>query len=484
MSNPNYTPMDDARVQRETDEYYRQRQEATRQEARQAEIARLAREQMRQAQQEGAARQQLRFAAAQTPTPGFNYAPQPTRRLASPSHTQPRTPEKRIRQSERQPSSHRRFGKKAVISSLLVGGLVAGGGAAYLNRDALGGFINGLTAEAQIQDHSVKVGDINSNLDSAAFAPDVCMTPDAVLMVANFKEVSYPLVPLITTSQQATAGPSAKIFDGTTPQGLSGDYKTAFENDAKASVDGYSAATIENLPVAIMACEDGDGAISQTKDAATVDMTKFKIVFGDPSQVFSDTSLVNALYTKAGGTEDIKLDASKGEYLKYADPAYWLMQSSDKVQVDSATAVSQAMFTPTQMQAILATVEASTYTQLIDPTYTGEGISYPDATNDLRQAVKNAIAKRLKLDASKINFLGSNFKYSLELPKDPATKQAVTDIDPKTGKSSLVGLDPTQKAHIGAIDIVNGTLTPPKVSPSPPASPTPTTSTPPATAKP
>lgn len=228
------SPIDD-HVQRIIDERARNR-------ARDAEIERLAREALAQEQRakaqahnEAVLRQQQRQQQRPVPRsaaqPSYHTTKQPSSKAEPGSASISQNLERSTWLTQLFATRRRKVA--AVVISLAVVG-----GGSYLLRDKVNTFLGDMSAQTQVEDHSVTYGEVNTNLDSASFAPETCMDADAALMVANFKDIEYPLVPVITTTDQKTAGPSAKIFSKNAPTGLSGDYKSAYERIWSQALEG------------------------------------------------------------------------------------------------------------------------------------------------------------------------------------------------------------------------------------------------------
>jgi hypothetical protein len=350
----------------------------------------------------------------------------------------------------------RKLSRNAIIASG-VGALVIGG--AYVsNTGNVQEFVSNALPGAN-QANSLEITPLET-LGEKSLAPNQCKDPNAVLMVATING-SFPLVPMLATTESPTPTKAGPYLTENSKSSLPREQQQKFEKFITET--GYPEATLNNLPLALTICEPtGANAITEQDGALTINRSVLEVSFEDPNGLFQTN--INAVLQAEGAT-DIDIDPKKGEFMSLPNPAnnMFLSQSTDEVYNKSVTDMIASMQTPQQLQVILASMEAGAIQQLDNVVDGHENIDYPDNASTLQQAIDKALVKRLVGETKVSPIFTGNYNVQMDVPKDPTTKQPITNNDPTTGASPLKNIDPTQQFKISNIDIEYGTITPPDI---------------------
>ena len=371
------------------------------------------------------------------------------------------------KQKMRQPFKVNRVLVRTVLAITGVG-VIAGGGYAANIGDVQGAIAS--MGQSSNQPESLEITPLET-LGEKSLAPDQCKDPNAVLMVATVNG-SLPLVPMLASTENPTPTKVGPYLNENNKRGLPKDQQEKF--DKFITEGGYPEATLNNIPLALAICEPtGANAITEQDGALTINRSALEVSFEDPNGLF-ETNINAVLQVK--GADDINTNPDKGEFMSLPNPAnnMFLSPSADEVYNKSITDMMASMQTPQQLQVILASMEVGAIQQLDNVVDGHENIKYPENAKSLQQAIDKALVKRLVGDTKISPVFTGNYGVQMDVPKDPNTKQPITNNDPTTGASPLKGIDPTQKFNITSIDIQYGAITPPKVEEEPEPEPTPT----------
>lgn len=405
-----------------------------------------------------APRQAPRQAPSQSPYPrGGEY------RRVRPDFTSPHP------SAERVVLPHKRLSgrKKLAIVAMVTAGVLGVSGVSYVAD--FGGVRTTLSAEGGAAADDLTITPPEA-LGEKSLAPDQCTDPDAVLM-AVMVDGYLPLVPELATATSATPVEVKPYMTEANKNKLPDSKQDKFEKFI--TEDGYLHATLNNIPLTLTACEPTDKQLiipPPTKDGLpTIDRSALQLSFEDPAGEFHTS--INAASQVKGA--DVPTDPKAGEYMTLPNPAdnMFLGQDKDETFNKGLTELTTNMKSAAQMQVILATMEIQAIQQIDNVVDGQKNIEYPDGAKTLQQAIDAALIQRL---GGKYNLIG-NYGITVDVPKDPKTKQPITSNDPATGASPLKNLDPTQKFHITSAKVINGSIKVPTPKPTPTEStPTPT----------
>jgi len=320
------------------------------------------------------------------------------------------------------------------------------------------------------QQNSLEITPLET-LGEKSLSPDQCKDPNAVLMVATVSG-SLPLVPLLASTENPTPTKVSPYLNEKNKNSLPRDQQQKFSNFITESQ--YPEATLNNIPLALAICEPtGANAITEQDGALTINRSALEVSFEDPNGLFQ-TNINAVLQVEGVDKEDVDVNPNKGEFMTLPNPAnnMFLSPSADEVYNKSITDMMASMQTPQQLQVILASMEVGAIQQLDNVVDGHDNIQYPENATTLQQAIDKALVKRLVGDAKVSPIFTGNYGVQMDVPKDPNTKQPITNNDPTSGASPLKGIDPTQKFNISSIDIQYGAITPPEVQEEPEPTPT------------
>jgi hypothetical protein len=367
----------------------------------------------------------------------------------------------------RKPMSKRTRKALVATTSMLTVGVLAGG--AYYSSDGLQQIIDNWTHNSTDANTAIQPVE---KLATTSLTQGQCELPDAVLMVATV-DAYMPLVPLVATSANSIPVKVPPYMTESNMRALPNDKQALFESHI--TKDKYQHATLNEIPLMLTVCQPtGVAAITEEDGIITlIDRSSLQVSFEDPDGMF-DTG-INAVkqVTKA---DNLNLDPAEGQYMTQPEQIF-LGTSPDAATDDSITKLKKAMKTELQSQIILGLMEEKVVAYINNAVNPPKNVTYTDSNaKSFTDALDAALIQRLVGSSGKSPKFTGSYDVTMNVPSKPANKLlSITDPDPKTGESPLIGLDPNQDIVVSKIIIQNGSMSPPK-PPTPSPSPTPTES--------
>lgn len=349
-------------------------------------------------------------------------------------------------------SERRKKRVKKTLTGVAVSGLVVilTGGAYTTNLAGFQDMAQNLLGNSSVDQTSVSNGITMSEPfvgGKSSLSMDQCKEPEAAYLVATVT-ADMPLVPILPVTDPETGKSTiAKLSPYLTKEG-----------DATPE---YNHVTINNLPLALTICEPS-GGVRETNNVYTIDHSKLKVSFEDPIGLTGTP--INPQYQMGDPTKN-KLQASKGEYMTLPSPLdkMSINTDNDPILKQSVEALTASMQDPEQVKLLLALVEKGAVKQLDNVVKQKGKITYQDANDkSLQDVIDKLLVQRLGGDMKTTHFRGGNYDVTMDVPRDPKTKQYITD----NASNTLKYLDATQPVNVTSIDVKYGGVKAPKTAQS------------------
>ncbi len=374
----------------------------------------------------------------------------------------------------------RRFGQRALVSTLAATLVVSASAAAY--SENVGGIQDMVSGSAAAANEAAPLPNIEGmeklpleKLGTGSLELGQCDDPLGALAVI-YVSGEYPLVPLISTTANPTLGIAEPFLTEEKISDLSEKKQKELEDNV--TEDGYPHVLVKDLPLVISGCEiEGASAINESNDLVR---DAVRVYFKDPTENFKE-DIVKIMYP-INDKADAELDYNKGQYINVPNSVAFLEltkdENLDEVYNKSITDVV-ASFDPTvnplQLPALLAEIENSIVDQLQNEVDGQENITYEEGTS-LIEAVDALFYKRLVVDeAEGFDIVGGDYDYFTDAPNDPVSKTELYENDPATGSSFFKLHDTSRPFKITEARLEFGPLAKPDIpEPTPTPTPTPT----------